>query len=359
MSSSSGCASQGSVGVSSAGDTRELPASGWTYHCSATSMTPGQPRTSAPAGGATRMAVRRFGTMPTRADARQRCQPVGPGAGGVDEDGGGDLAVARAEQPLVTPALKAQQLRAGAERAAEGAQAAEEGLKDGSHVHVGRRRVEEGRGDVVAAQRRDERAGLVGAEQAGILAWGPGFRFGADEVELVLPGDAEDAARGDERRVGEAGRRVVVEGGAGEVEAADDGVAVERGQQGCGAAGGMVARLGLALEQQHAAALGQGGRRRGARDPGAHHHDIEPLGHAPTSASGRLPQRLVQGRDQPVDLVQRVVVDHRDADDAVLLGEAEVLDQAAGVEVAEADADAVAVDGSHDGAGAPALRRRS
>ena len=49
-------------------------------------------------------------------------------------------------------------------------------------------------------------------------------------------------------------------------------------------------------------------------------------------------QRLVERFDQSVHLVQGVVVHHRDADHAASVGEAQTLDQPAGVEVAVADA---------------------
>ena len=66
-------------------------------------------------------------------------------------------------------------------------------------------------------------------------------------------------------------------------------------------------------------------------------------------ARGLLSDRArVEAGDQPVDLLERVVVDHRDPHDAVAVGEAEMLDQPARMEVAEADADPVGVDRAHD-----------
>ena len=65
----------------------------------------------------------------------------------------------------------------------------------------------------------------------------------------------------------------------------------------------------------------------------------------PTKA-GKMPalQGFFQNVDQPVDLLDRVVVDEADADDAVGRVEAERLAQPVGVHVAAADRDPGAVD---------------
>ncbi len=65
---------------------------------------------------------------------------------------------------------------------------------------------------------------------------------------------------------------------------------------------------------------------------------------------------LVEGFDQTVNLGHGIVVDHRDPDDPGLSRQAQLFDQAAGVEIAVADADPVLVHAGHDFVGAVVFR---
>ncbi len=104
--------------------------------------------------------------------------------------------------------------------------------------------------------------------------------YGLLEKGYVLdPADIELAARAQQRHVSETLRWVPVPAPAREVQRPHGGVAVERRQQCRRAAGGVIARLALALEQQHAPALGQGRRGRGAGGAAADDDDVELVAH--------------------------------------------------------------------------------
>ena len=96
-------------------------------------------------------------------------------------------------------------------------------------------------------------------------------------AKLIGSRDHQHAARRQDRMLGEARRRLLQEGAAGPGQAPDRPVAVILGEQRGRTAGGVIAGLALALQNQHPPMLGEGIGGRGAGNTGADDDEINGL----------------------------------------------------------------------------------
>ncbi len=239
------------------------------------------------AGPSISATVRRLGERPSGARPARRRDLIGPGAGGVDNDRGGELARAGGGGPETRLAPQARDAGVGSEPAAAAAQAGDVALVQGGDVDIHRAGFVESGDAGLRPQHRHARADLVAGEpgeRAGLR------RLGRERIQprpLGLAGDEERAARAKQRRLAKALRRRGQEGPARAAQRPDDGVAVGLGEQRRRAAGGVEARLRLLLQHDHAVLACQLVRRRRAGHPGADHKDVGELRQTVSLASGR------------------------------------------------------------------------
>ncbi len=156
---------------------------------------------------------------------------------------------------------------------------------DGGDVEIHDVRIVDPGGDVVGTQHRQPLEQLLGTEalEAALLRRKLGMEL-VEDAGLIGAADDQAAARREHRLLGEPARAPVVEAPARRGQRPDHPVAVGRGEQRGRAAGRVIARLALALEEDDA---GEGrdlirGRRAG--DAGADHQDVA-AGHGGSRAA--------------------------------------------------------------------------
>ncbi|MDT4846087.1 hypothetical protein FQZ97_800950 [compost metagenome] len=145
------------------------------------------------------------------------------------------------------------------------------------HVHVGGVGFVHRAGHLLGAQRRHHLARLLAIEALGADVHGAQqFPVRFELVQVLGARNHHRAARREQRVLGEAFGRVFEEGAAGHGEGAHLRRAVALHEERGRTAGGVVARLGFAFEQDHA---GMRGEPVGHRGPGDAAADHEVVGH--------------------------------------------------------------------------------
>ncbi|MNI23779.1 hypothetical protein D3C73_773790 [compost metagenome] len=191
--------------------------------------------------------------------AGQFADPVGPGAGGVDDDRGAERLSAGLDVPCtLVIAAQADDFGVGVDFALIAADASQVSLMQGVGVDVGGGRIVDRAVDFFPAQDGYQRAGLVGAEQLHLRH--RGFRALVLPVQFVrVAGEIHGhfAAWRQQRVFTEAAGRIVEKIPAGQGQCANLRGAVGGGVQGGRTSGGMVGRMGFAFEYDHAAMLRQ------------------------------------------------------------------------------------------------------
>ena len=221
---SSGWASHGGDGVSSASEPRNWPTSGLMYQLSSKSMTIGiGPRCEScrrieGEGGAP------LGHQADRFGAGQSRDDIGPGARGIDDVGGGEFAaVAQADPPQVVATLEVDDLGIEAQVGAVGARALQEAAMDRCDVHV----VGLGLEDRAAGGRLGPEQRLAAQHLGGLqpahARYQPGELAGVLLHLGLLLGAARDqgAAWRQQGMVGEACGRLAIEAARGHGDGAD------------------------------------------------------------------------------------------------------------------------------------------
>jgi hypothetical protein len=122
-----------------------------------------------------------LGLQTQRPDARPFGELVAPGAGGVDQYRRLEATPTDTDLPLLAPALNASHFAAVLNLRAVAANAAQVTLMQGVGVDISGTGIEHGALDLVAAQYRHQRAGLIGAEHPHVE------HVLAGAVELALP----------------------------------------------------------------------------------------------------------------------------------------------------------------------------
>ena len=204
------------------------------------------------------------GRAPARLQANRRhagqcCDHVGPGTGGIHHGAGGDgLATGQPHAPAVIQALQPRHLGIAADGAAALAQAAQIALVQRVHVDVGGAGLAHAGGHGLGAQAGQLGQQLIArqAAHAGVERQDLGIGR-VQQIELIRPRKIDHAARREDGRAAELGRRRIVEGAAGARQRPDVGRAIGGRVQRGRAPRGVVAGLGFALQQQHAALPGQ------------------------------------------------------------------------------------------------------
>ena len=120
------------------------------------------------------------------------------------------------------------------------------------HVDIHRVRFHHTARDIVAAERGHRAKDFGGVDPADGFDQGAALFGGTVErIELVCAADEHSAARGQDRMVGETGRRVHEEASAARGQAPDGGVAVGFAIDGGRTPRGVVAGLAFALQNNH------------------------------------------------------------------------------------------------------------
>ncbi|MNF87500.1 hypothetical protein D3C84_699680 [compost metagenome] len=184
---------------------------------------------------------------------------VGPGAGGVDDDWRAEGLVLGLHLPQACAITgQAQDFAVGMDFALVTADSPQVTLMQGIGVDVAGGRIVDRAVDFFPAQDRHERAGLVGAEQLHLGDRG----FGAQVLFVQLgrvTGEVHGhlAARGQQWVFAETGRRGVEEIPAGLGQRPNLRRAIGGGVQRRRPAGGVIGRMGFALEHDHPCVLRQ------------------------------------------------------------------------------------------------------
>ena len=117
-------------------------------------MTSGQAAIGIDPGAGIWNAVRRFGVSPTGSTPAIAASSIGPGAGGVDDDRGSEACLRRLDDPASAAALDRFDARIGEDLGAALAGGAQEAPVQPVDVELARVRLDDGAGDIVAAQHR-------------------------------------------------------------------------------------------------------------------------------------------------------------------------------------------------------------
>jgi hypothetical protein len=205
---------------------------------------------------------------------------IRPGTRGVDHDRRLARLPARFDRPDRPVPPQCADLRVVHDLAAMRAHAAQEALVDGMHVHVGSIRFVDGAQHAIGAQHRREFERLRRVEQAATRRDRPQDVPVALQLRfLPVGGDHHRAARADQRVLAEPRGRALEERAARHGECAHLRRAVAFHEERGGAARGVVARLRLPLQQQHAAVRREEVADGRAGDAGTHHEKVGIEGH--------------------------------------------------------------------------------
>ena len=270
---SSGRASHGSDGVSSAGENSSPPGSAPKYHCSAAWATKAGPTWSTASAGIRPMPiVRRFGTNPSGSTRAHSCDVVDPRSGCVHHEVAANRARRGVDRPTRGRPAQAGDPAVEVDLASPVGQLPAERRHDGGDVHVERVAVDTTGHDPLGAQCRAQLTGLVGVEQVqGASGVAHPRRGRVEVVEMVGIGGEHHQPGRDQVDVGRpvAAARQPVETRT--REPSDRGRPVGGDVQRRRPSAGVVRRRRLHLEDEDVGVRREGGCHRQAGDAGTDH----------------------------------------------------------------------------------------
>lgn len=202
---------------------------------------------------------------------------ISPGACGIHQRARAQLAtVGQGQVPVTAFARGDAQLRIALQHTTGTAHGAQEALVQCMHVQIAGVGFEHRANHCFRVQARHQRERMLGIDQRHIASLCCTDSEGLFQQSLLpLACDIQATARLQQRMLGEISGRLLIESAAGAGQGLDLRCSVTFHEHGCGAAGGVIARLALALEHHDPGLPSQAIGQRGPRNTAANDGEIE------------------------------------------------------------------------------------